>query len=174
MQTLSVPPTDADHVLGRLDAKVVIVEYGDYDCPHTRRAHSFLKQLLADDPAGLALVFRHFPLRHLHANAQKLSELMKAIGDPAQYWAAHERLMAERRMSLEVAERDLTELGHAPAELASRSAEVALLVQADVDRGLRDGVHSTPSFFFNGAPHDGHYDLDTLRERIAAAPERPL
>ncbi len=173
MQTLSAPPTDADHVLGRPDARVVIVEYGDYDCPHTRRAHAFLKQLLAEDPSGLALVFRPFPLRHIHQNAQKLAELMGAIRDPARFWAAHERLMAVRRMSVEAAEHELAELGHDLAELAGRSAEAARAVQADVDRGLADGVHSTPSFFFNGAPHDGHYDLETLRQRIAAAPERP-
>jgi hypothetical protein len=35
-------------------------------------------------------------------------------------------------------------------------------------------VHSTPSFLVNGAPHDGHNDLDTLRARIAAAPERAV
>ncbi|HYQ14198.1 MAG TPA: thioredoxin domain-containing protein [Polyangiaceae bacterium] len=174
MQTLSVPPTDADHVRGRLDAPVVIVEYGDYDCPHTRRAHGFLLELLAREPQRLALVFRHFPLRHLHQNAQKLAELMQAIRDPEQYWAAHDRLMAQRRMSLEVAEQELTQLGHSIAELSSRSAEAALVVQANVDRGLADGVHSTPSFFFNGAPHDGHYDIDTLRSRIAEAPERAV
>jgi protein-disulfide isomerase len=173
METLSIPPTDADHVLGRLDAPLVIVEYGDYDCPHTRRAHGFLKQLLAEDPGRLALVFRPFPLRHIHQNAQKLAELMQAIREPERFWAAHERLMALRRMSLDAAEHELTELGHDLVELASRSAEAALAVQAHVDRGLTDGVHSTPSFFFNGAPHDGHYDIDTLRERIANAPARP-
>lgn len=172
MKTLSVPPTDADHVLGRLDAPVVIVEYGDYDCPHTRRAHTFLKQLLGENPDGLALVFRPFPLRHIHQNAQKLAELMQAIGDSERFWVAHERLMALRHMSLEAAERELSELQHSVAELASKSAEAALAVQAHVDRGLSDGVHSTPSFFFNGAPHDGRYDLDTLRERIASAPAR--
>jgi protein-disulfide isomerase len=172
MQTLSVPPTDADHVLGRLDAPIVIVEYGDYDCPHTRRAHGFLKQLMAEDPNGLALVFRAFPLRHLHQNAQKLAELMQAIREPDQFWAAHERLMAQRRMSLEVAEHELSELGLSVAELTGRSADAATAVQADVDRGMSDGVHSTPSFFFNGVPHDGHYDLGTLRERIAQAPLR--
>jgi len=31
--------------------------------------------------------------------------------------------------------------------LSVAAAEAALLVQADVERGLRDGVHSTPSFF---------------------------
>jgi protein-disulfide isomerase len=172
LQLLSVPPTDADHVLGQLDAPLVIVEYGDYDCPHTRRAHGILKQLMSEEPSGIALVFRHFPLRHLHQNAQQLSELMKAIVDRDLYWAAHERLMAQRRMSLEVAEQELAALGLRVAELATRSVVAALLVQADVDRGLCDGVHSTPSFFFNGAPHDGHYDIDTLRQQLAAAPAR--
>ena len=172
MKTLSAPPTDADHVLGRLDAPLVIVEYGDYDCPHTRRAHGFLEQLLAADPDGLALVFRHFPLRHLHQNAQRLAELTQAIRDPEQFWKAHGRLMSLRHMSLELAEHELAELGHSISELSGRSAESALVVQGDVDRGQRDGVHSTPSFFFNGAPHDGHYDLDTLRDRMAHAPPR--
>ena len=172
MQPLSVPPTDADHVLGRLDAPVVIVEYGDFDCPHTRRAHGFLLQLLAESAGGLALVFRHFPLRHLHQNAQQLAELMQAIGETSRYWAAHERLMAERHMSMEIAGRALSELGFDLVELAHGRDAAALSVQADVERGLRDGVHSTPSFFFNAAPHDGHYDLDTLREQIANAPER--
>src|SRR5437762_13679229 len=78
MRPLSVPPHDADHVLGRLDAPVVIVEYGDYDCPHTRRAHGYLSQLLTESAGGLALVFRPFPLRHIHQNAQALAELMQA------------------------------------------------------------------------------------------------
>lgn len=172
MQPLSVPPTDADHVLGSLDAPLVIVEYGDYDCPHTRRAHANLKQLIAESSVAVTLVWRHFPLRHLHQNAQKLAELMQAIGDAPTYWATHERMMAQRRMSLEVAEQVFTELGLSTATLGERSAETALAVQADVDRGLSNGVHSTPSFFFNGAPHDGHYDLETLRQQLAAAAQR--
>ena len=171
MQPLSVPPTDADRVLGRLDARIVIVEYGDYDCPHTRRAHGYLQQLLAESAGELSLVFRVFPLRHLHQNAQPLAELMQAIG-PEQFWAAHERMMAERRMSLEVAERVLSGLGLELVQLSQQSQSAALAVQANVDRGLQDGVHSTPSFFFNGAPHDGHYDIDTLRAQLAQAPER--
>lgn len=173
MQPLSVPPTDADHVLGRLDARIVIVEYGDYDCPHTRRAHGFLQQLLHESQGELALVFRVFPLRHLHANAERLAEIMQSITDPATFWAAHERMMAQRRMSLEVAENVLSELGLNVATLVGDGERAALQVQADLERGLKDGVHSTPSFFFNGAPHDGHYDPDTLRQRLASAPERP-
>lgn len=172
MQPLSVPPTDTDHVLGRLDAPLVIVEYGDYDCPHTRRAHANLKQLIAESQLPVALVWRQFPLRHLHQNAQKLAELMQAIDDEPTFWAAHERMMPQRHMSLGVAAHELGELGLTFATLEEHSGRAALQVQADVDRGLADGVHSTPSFFFNGAPHDGHYDIDTLREQLAAAARR--
>lgn len=172
MHPLSAPPTDADHVLGRLDAPIVIVEYGDYDCPHTRRAHAILKQLIAESSLGVTLVWRHFPLRHLHENAQKLAEWMQAIDDEPTYWAAHERLVQQRRMSLEVAEHELGALGLSVAELNERAGDAARVVQAHMDRGLRDGVHSTPSFFFNTAPHDGHYDLDTLRAQLAAAVAR--
>jgi protein-disulfide isomerase len=171
MQPLSVPPTDADRVLGKLDARIVIVEYGDYDCPHTRRAHGNLVQLFREYPGELALVFRVFPLRHLHPNAQKLAELMQAV-DPPQFWAAHERMMAERGMSLQIAERVLSELGLDVTNLAQQSEQAALRVQASVEWGQRDLVHSTPSFFFNVAPHDGHYDPDTLRAQIAQAYDR--
>jgi protein-disulfide isomerase len=171
MQPLSVPPTDTDHVLGRLDAPLVIVEYGDYDCPHTRRAHAVLKQLIVESDVPIALVFRVFPLRHIHQNAERIAEWMEAVQAP-QFWAAHERLMAQRRMSLEVAQQELGELGLATATLDTRREQAALAVQAQVDRGLKDGVHSTPSFFFNGAPHDGHCDVDTLRGQLAAARDR--
>src|ERR1041384_4231352 len=160
MQPLTAPPVDADHVLGRLDAPLIVVEYGDYDCPHTRRAHGILKQLIAESPRSVALVFRPFPLTHLHQNAQALAELMQAIRDPEQFWAAHERLMAVRRMSLELAEQELATLGLSLVELASRGPEARLQVLTQVERGLRDGVHSTPSFFFYRAPHAGHYAIE--------------
>lgn len=172
MRPLSASPTDLDHVLGSLDAPLVIVEYGDYDCPHTRRAHAVLKQLLAEAPRERALVFRHFPLRHIHQNAQQLSVWMQAVESPTLFWQAHERLMALRSMSLEAATRELAALGVETSTLDLRRATAEVAVQTAVDHGLQDGVHSTPSFFFNGAPHDGRYDIDTLRAQLAAAPTR--
>ena len=172
MTQLTQPVTDLDHVSGSLSAEIVIVEYGDYDCPHTRRANAILKELMQEQPGRLALVFRHFPLRHIHQNAESLARLMKAIQEPARYFEAHDQVMAIRRMSLEAAESALSALGFDVAALKRGEAEAARRVQLDVDRGLADGVHSTPSFFFNGQPWDGHYDADTLRARIEAAPSR--
>ena len=172
MTRLKSPPTELDHILGSLEAEIVIVEYGDYDCPHTRAANAILGRLMEERPGKLALVFRHFPLRHMHQNAEALSRLMKAVDDKEPYWRAHDALMALRRMSLPAAHAALAGLGFDVEGLTRRGDEVAPRVQLDVDRGQAEGVHSTPSFFFNGEPWDGHYDIDTLRQRLDAAPER--
>lgn len=172
MKRLSHPATDTDHVLGSLGGEVVIVEYGDYDCPHTRAAHAILKQLMTERPGRLALVFRPFPLRHIHANAEALARLMQAIPHGTRYWQAHDALMALRHMSLPAASEALGVLGFDVQELERSSTQAATLVQRDVDRGQADGVHSTPSFFFNGSPWDGHYDLHSLRGQLDAAPAR--
>lgn len=169
MTRLTTPPTSLDHVRGSLDAPVVIVEHGDYDCPHTRAANAILNRLIEEQPGQLALVFRHFPLRHIHQNADALSRLMEAIVDPARYWQAHDAVMAIRRMSVPAATETLAGLGFDITTLNAGSDEAAARVKRDEERGKADGVHSTPSFFFNGEPWDGHYDITTLRERIALA-----
>lgn len=169
MTRLTQPVTEADHVSGSPSAELVILEYGDYDCPHTRAANSILKRLLQEHPGRIALVFRHFPLRHIHQNAEALSRLMHAITDPARYWQAHDALMSIRRMALPAAEQTLSELGFDLEQLRRSETAAAERVQRDLERGQVDGVHSTPSFFFNGEPWDGHYDIDTLRQRIQAA-----
>ena len=43
---LAVPVDDRDHVLGRGDAPVTLVEYGDYQCPYCARAHTVVQELL--------------------------------------------------------------------------------------------------------------------------------
>jgi len=172
MTRLTQPVTELDHVSGPRDAELVILEYGDYDCPHTRAANAILKRLMEERPRRIALVFRHFPLRHIHQNAEALSRLMHAITDPTRYWQAHDALMSIRRMSLPVAEQAIAQLGFDLEALRRDETAAATRVQRDLERGQTDGVHSTPSFFFNGEPWDGHYDIDTLRQRVEAAPAR--
>lgn len=171
MTPLTHPVGPRDRLLGPPDAAIVIVEYGDYDCPHTRAAHGNLKQLMAERPEQLSLVFRVFPLRHIHQNAEALARRMQAV--PGQrFWEAHEALMALRHISVSAADEALKRLGFDVAELARVGENKATEVEQEVQRGRADGVHSTPSFFFNGSPWDGHYDLETLRAQLAAAPPR--
>lgn len=75
---------DARHALGAAsgDARVVIREFADFQCPHCARfaveAMPLIEELLAED-AGLRFEFHHFPLTSIHANAIPAAEAAECI-----------------------------------------------------------------------------------------------
>lgn len=144
---------DDDHVRGPREAAVTIIEYGDYECPHTRAAHEVVERLLAANP-DVCFVYRHFPLLDLHPNAERLACIAEAA-DGA-FWEVHERLMTDGQDVDDELEDDA---------IAAASERV----DRDVGEGMNAGVSSTPTFFFSGDKHDGHYDYATLEERLRAA-----
>ena len=85
-----------DHIQGPATAPVTVIEYGDFECPSCFQAYTALKVMLPHFDANLRLVFRHFPLREVHAHAELAAEAAEAalaaaiadgpdpfIGDPA-------------------------------------------------------------------------------------------
>jgi protein-disulfide isomerase len=165
-------PLDAlDHVRGPADATLTIVQYGDYDCPHTRASTAIIHEIERSLERPVRFAFRHFPLRHMHANAQRLSEIAEAAYALGHFWAVHERLMSHRRMDEQEIMSDLIAAGVDVAALRPLlgSEAIRARIERDVLSGKASGVHSTPTWFFDGAIWDGHYDRDTLNSRIGLA-----
>ncbi|MFA6257325.1 MAG: thioredoxin domain-containing protein [Candidatus Paceibacterota bacterium] len=64
------PVSIDDHIVGDLNnAKLVIVEYSDLECPFCQRFHGVMKQIVAESDGSIAWVYRHFPLVQIHQNA---------------------------------------------------------------------------------------------------------
>jgi hypothetical protein len=59
---LAVPVGEQDHVRGPASAEVTLVEYGDFECPYTRRARPVARRLGQEFGDRLLFVFRNFPL----------------------------------------------------------------------------------------------------------------
>jgi protein-disulfide isomerase len=144
---------DEDHVRGPNDAAITIVEYGDFECPHTRAAEETVRLLLEENP-DVRLVFRHFPLAHLHPHAEALAAMAEAAQD---FWAVHDRLLRDA----------IPDDVSAPADAAARDR-----VERNVDEGRRLGVESTPTFFFDDEKHDGSYNHATLSQKLQEARAR--
>jgi protein-disulfide isomerase len=66
MGTLRVPVTQHDHIRGPANAPVIVVEYGDYECPHCGLAHPIVNAVREHFARQLRFVFRHFPLIQVH------------------------------------------------------------------------------------------------------------
>lgn len=72
--------TKDDHVKGNLDARILLVEYSDLECPFCQRFHPTAQQAVDEYGGQVAWVFRHFPLS-FHANAQKMAEASECAAE---------------------------------------------------------------------------------------------
>lgn len=80
-ERLTQPVTERDRVQGLLSAAIVLVEYGDYQCPHCQEAHAVIKQVQQQLGSELCIVFRHFPLTQIHPQAQQAAEAAKVASE---------------------------------------------------------------------------------------------
>ena len=85
--------TADDHVRGRPDAPVTVLEYGDYECPYCRGAARDVHDMLARFPDTVRFVFRNFPIAQLHPHAEQAAEAAEAAGAQGKFWPMYERLL---------------------------------------------------------------------------------
>lgn len=93
------PVGASDHILGNPAAKVVIIEYSDFDCAFCKDFHETLKQLIANEGADgeVAWVFRQFPLTEIHPNAlshAKAAECAAQVAGNDAFWKFSDALFA--------------------------------------------------------------------------------
>src|SRR3712207_6236511 len=163
---LAVPVGERDHVRGTASAEVTLVEYGDFECPYTRRARPVARRLSQEFGDRLLFVFRNFPLTRIHPHAQAAAEAAEAAAAQGRYWEMHDLLFDnQRHLEDEDLRRYAEHLGLGLKRFDRELAEHAHArrVREDVRSGLKSGVKGTPTFFVNGLRHDGTNDLATLR-----------
>lgn len=79
---------DNDHINGNKNARILLVEYSDMECPYCKKFHPTAQQIVDSFQGKVAWVYRHLPLP-FHANAQKeaeASECANELGSNAAFW----------------------------------------------------------------------------------------
>src|SRR3954468_5500905 len=166
---LLVPVTERDHSLGPAGAPVTLVEYGDYECPHCRRAHPKVQRMLQQMGDTVRFVFRHFPLAEAHPHARHAAEMAEAAGAQGKFWEMH-GILYENQNALED-EDLLTYAANIGIDVQRAYKELTAgtytrKVRDDFRGGVRSGVNGTPTFFINGYRFDG--DWADTREFVQA------
>jgi len=164
--------TADDHVLGRPDAPVTVLEYGDYECPYCRGAARDVHEMLARYPDSVRFVFRNFPIAQLHPHAEQAAEAAEAAGAQGRFWPMYELLLQPAsRLGLDSLLDYAVDLG---LDLARFRDEVtgqayAAKIERDIQGGIRDGVNATPKFYVDGGRIDGKLPLEGVEDTIRAA-----
>lgn len=169
MTSLVVPVTHADHVQGDPNAKVTLVEYGDYECPSCALAVPLVKALQGHFDDRLRFVFRNFPLTEIHREAESAAETAELAATHGRFWQMHDALYQNQDAlglplyialveALNMERKDLTDTLESHAFVSK--------IHADFRGGLVSGVNGTPTFFINGYRYDGPVDFDNLAAAI--------
>jgi protein-disulfide isomerase len=159
-----------DHVRGPHGA-ALILEYGDYECPYSRRAYREIQHVEARLCGHVRFAFRHFPLTEIHPHALAASRAAEAAAAQGRYWEMHD-LLFHRQKALEDDDlrRYAEEVGLDVARFDRDRAGEATLerVERDFRSGLESGqVRGTPTLFIDGVVHDGAFDAETLSAALA-------
>lgn len=169
---LKAPVTERDHIHGSLDAPAILVEYGDYQCPHCRLVYHNIKELQEQLGDRMSYVYRHMPISSVHPHAQLAAEAAEAAGAQGKFWEMHDMLYGHIQLDedsiLGYAEELDLDMERFRDDLINGVYEDR--VQEDIDSGIRSGVNGTPTFFLNGERYDGPWDLESLIELV----EKPL
>jgi Na+/H+ antiporter NhaA len=166
---------ERDHVRGRPDASVTLLEYGDFECPYCGQAEPVIRELLAAEGDDLSYVWRHLPLSDVHPNAQVAAEAAEAAAEQGAFWEMYDRLLSHQdELSPRDLKRHAEELGLDLERFGEdlRQRRHAARVAADVASADASGVSGTPTFFVNGRRHQGVYDLQTLTAAVRGARAR--
>ena len=168
-----------EHVLGKKDAKVIIVEYGDYQCPGCSTAAPKAKAVAEKYKDNVALIFRNFPIATIHPNARAAAAAAEAAGFQGKFWEMHDLIYANQDTWSQASTNDRTEifLGYArqiglkeeqfKEELSD--ARITKKINFDVAIARTQGVTGTPTFYINGELVEATNDADYLENAVKEA-----
>lgn len=174
-----VPEVGAhDHAQGAENAPVTLVEYGDYQCPHCRRAVPLVQKLQKRLGDTLRFVFRNFPLNEAHPEALHAAEAAESVavhfGEQA-FWAMHDAIYSHQQDSEYALDDEhlmqyAADVGADPTTIGT-DLEMEVhqkRVRSDFMSGVRSGVNGTPTFFINGVRFDGDWtDIDAFQAALS-------
>lgn len=173
----------SNHVKGKLDSKVTLVEYGDFQCPVCGSYYPTVTQLVEKYQDRIKFQFRNLPLSQIHQNAFAAARAAEAAGEQGKYWEMYDVLFANQpSWSASTSVRTVFKqyasqigLDTTKYDAAFASDTVNKTINADIAefKKTKESM-ATPTFFLNGkkldlptlAGNDGNPSMDKFSALI--------
>lgn len=174
----SLPPLDVPTVTfgnptqGPKDAKVVVYVFGDYQCSPCAEFEDAIKQLTAEFPKDVRVVWKDMPNSAQHPEAIGAAVAARCAADQGAFWQYHELLMQNQgSLGAKNYVPFAAQLGLDLQTFQScvDNAQTKPLVQRDYDEGQQLRIDSTPYIFVNKRRITGAVSYEQLRGFVSAA-----
>lgn len=170
-----------DHVKGKADSKVTVVEYEDFACVHCQQVHSYVDKIHAEYSDRVRFIYRNFNLKFPNSDVVLVAgESAAHLAGEAAFWQMHDLLFSNDMwtgytVEEKVRERTLTDyakrigLDVSKFNTARRDASsngVKEKLERDAALAGKDGVNGTPTMIVNGKKIDGGLTYQAMKQAI--------
>lgn len=143
------------------DAKVVIVEYSDFQCPFCRKAWPTVDALIEKYGEDIAVVYKDFPLS-FHPMSQFSAEAAECADEQGLFAEMHDILYSKQEATgssgtvqyteddVKAWAQEIDGLDYDAWTSCLDNGDVKAEITEDYNQGVADGVRGTPAFFVNG------------------------
>lgn len=157
----TVPPiASTDWTQGNPNAKVTLIEYGDFECPACGAYFPLVQQIVANYSSTIYFSFRNFPLYTIHPDAGIAAQAAEAAGLQGKYWQMHDLLYTNQTTWSVVATSSVVAeyfngyassigLNVSKFDNDINSTQVLTKINNDVTTGDNAQIDHTPTFFVN-------------------------
>ena len=162
---------------GSANARVVIQEFSDFQCPFCKRVNETLAQIEKEFPGKVKIVWRHMPLAFhpLAMGAAEAAEEVRAQRGNAAFWKMHDLVFQHQSEPEGIArpalERFAAELGCDMTRFRKALDEHVHVpaIEADKKAAADAKIDGTPSFLVNGAFISGAQPIERFRRIVRRA-----
>ncbi len=147
--------SNQDHILGNKNAKIVIVEYSDMECPYCQVFHNTMHEIIKEK-TNIAWVYRHYPIAGLHSKAIREAEATECAfeqGGNTAFWKYVDRIFEITPSNNRLEEKELTNtaqyigLNTSSFYTCLESRKYQGKIEDDINNARKDGIKSTPHSF---------------------------
>lgn len=174
--------TESDWVKGGEDARVTLIEFGDFECPACGAFYPVGKQIEETFGDQIQMVYRHLPLTAIHPNAMPAAIASEAAGAQGAFWEMHDVLFERQAEWARQHDPRATFVQYAEALGLNVAVfeedyddEIGLeKIQNDIRNSRQLGVTGTPTFVLNGqvirTPTSAQSFIDLIQSELDSTP----
>lgn len=157
-------------VTGSPNSKVVLLEFSDFECPYCAEANKTLKKFMAKHQDEVTLVYKHFPLTPIHAQAMPAAKAAWAANQQGKFWEYSDALFSHQKELGEALYLDLATNLNLDLDKFKTDSQIAdNAIAKDIQLAEKLGLTGTPFFVMNGETFSGAVQLADMEKVLNRA-----
>jgi protein-disulfide isomerase len=152
--------------LGSANAKIIIVEFGDFACAHCRASFSTIREIGVKYKDKIKIIYRDFPI--IAGYSPDLALAARCAGEQGLFWPMYDKLFLNQETAKDIISEMAKQIGADMNKFVTciSSQKYLAKIQKDLDDGNALKITGTPTWFINGQKIEGDVPYNTFVQII--------